>query len=77
MNKKFLILSICSFIFSFTIHTFTYFLYHYYTADGFSTVWHEEPLKPFVTLLFGIWGTLFLFSGVTFLLVSIIFNGRK
>ena len=77
MNKKFLILSVCSFILSFLIHTFTYFLYHYYSVDGFTSIWHEEPLKPFVTLLFGIWGTLFLFAGVMCLLISIIFNGRK
>jgi hypothetical protein len=43
---------------------FTYFLYHYYTAEGFGAVWQEEPFKPFITFLFGILATLFLFSGI-------------
>lgn len=77
MKKKFLILSACSYILSFSIHMFTYFLYHYYGVDGFRTVFQAEPYKPFVTLLFGIWGTLFLFASIMCLLIAIIFYNRK
>lgn len=77
MKKKFLILSACSFILSFSIHMFTYFLYHYYGAGGFDTIFHVEPYKPFVTLLFGFLGTLFLFASIMCLLIAIIFYNRK
>ncbi len=73
MKKKFLILSVSSFILFVLIQIFTYFLYHYYTAGGFGNVFHAEPYKPFVTILFGILGTLFLFSAIISLLISIIF----
>jgi hypothetical protein len=39
----------------------------------FSAQWQPEPGKPFITLLFGIWGVTFLFASVMSLLVSWIF----
>ena len=73
MKRKFIILSVSSFILFVAIQVFTYFLYHYYTAGGFGTVFQTEPYKPFVTFLFGILGTLFLFSAIISLLISVIF----
>ena len=74
MNKKFCILSVSSFVLFILISIFTYFLYHYYTPNGFGTVLQTDPTKPFITFLFGILATLFLFSGIISLLIALIFN---
>ena len=73
MKKKFLAFSASSMTLSVLVFILTYFVFHYLTPDGFSSVWQTEPCKPFVTLLFGILGTLFLFSGVSAFLISLIF----
>ena len=74
MRKKCNILAACSFLTAVLIHTFTYFLYHYLSPEGgFSTVFQPTPAKPFVTLLFGIWGVTFLFAAVMSLLIGRIF----
>ena len=74
MRKKWNRLAVCSFAIALVIFVFTYFLYHYFGPDGsFGSVYQETPVKPFVTLLFGIWGVTFLFSSVTSFLVGQIF----
>ena len=74
MKKKCYLLSLCSFLVALAIYAFTYYLYHYISSDGsFDSVFHGSPAKPFVTLLFGIWGVTFLFASVMSLLVSWIF----
>lgn len=74
MKKKCFILSACSFILALGIFLFTFYIYHYATADGvFGPVWQCSAQKPFVTLLFGIWGVTFLFSSVMSLLIAFIF----
>ena len=78
MRKKFIILSVVSFALALAIFVFTFRLYHYGTADlTFSDIRHDEPEKPFITLLFGVWGTMFLFSGVMSLVIRIIFFNKK
>ena len=77
MKKKFLILSGISSIVSLAIFIFSYCLWHYYTENGFQTVWHEEPAKPLVTELFAELGVLFLFCGITSFLISLIFFSDK
>ncbi len=73
MKKKFLVFSACSLILSVLIFILTYFIFHYLTPDGFTSVLQTEPCKPFITLLFGILGALFLFSGISAFLISLIF----
>ena len=74
MKKKLYILSICTFFIALAIFVFTYFLYHYMGSDGqWLTVWQPTPGKPFVTLLFGIWGVMFLFSSVMSALSAVVF----
>ena len=74
MKKKLSLLSLVCFILSLVIFTWTFYLYHYLTVDFiFDTVWHAAPGKPFITLLFGIWGVTFLFASVMSLLISWIF----
>ena len=78
IKKKWIILSVCSFILALGIFVFTFHMYHHITADfTFSPVWQSAPQKPFVTLLFGVWGVTFLFSGVMSLLIGFIFFNDK
>ena len=78
MRKKCNILSLCSFIVSFVIFAFTYYLYHYVDVDcRFVPEFHDSPGKPFITLLFGVWGVMFLFSGVMSFLVGRIFFKKE
>ena len=78
IKKKCIILSVCSFILALGIFVFTFHMYHHLTADfSFSPVWQTTPQKPFLTLLFGIWGVMFLFSGVMSLLISFVFFNNK
>ena len=74
MKKKLSLLSLVCFVLSLVIFVRTFDIYHHLTADFvFSAQWQPEPGKPFVTLLFGIWGVTFLFASVMSLLVSWIF----
>ena len=46
--------------------------------DGsFVAAYQAAPAKPFITLLFGIWGVMFLFSGVISLVIGRIFCPKK
>ena len=74
MKKKFLILSVITFILALAIFAFSFFLYHFVGPNGeILSIPSAEPGKPMVTLLFGVWGTCFLFSSVMSLLVALIF----
>ena len=78
MRKKCNILALCSFVLALAIFTLSFFLYHYMLPDGsFTNVFQIQPGKPFVTLLFGIWGVTFLVSGVMSLLIGFIFFNDK
>ena len=79
MRKKWIILGILSFLIALAIFTFTFALFHYMSPEGgFSPVYQETPTKPFVTLLFGIWGVTFLFFSVISVLIGLIFySGKK
>ena len=78
MKKKFNRLSLVSFILALVIFGFTFALYHYMGPDGnFCNIWREEPVKPFVTFLFGIWGVTFLFGSVISLVIGNIFFSEK
>lgn len=78
MKKKCTALALWSFAIALAIYVFTYFVYHYMGPDGtWVTVFQEEPVKPFVTQLLGIWGVMFQFAGVMGLLVGRIFFSEK
>ena len=74
MRKKCNILGVCSFVIALVIFAFTYYLFHYIGGEG---AYHEEPIKPFVTLLFGIWGVMFLFASVMSFVVGRIFFAKE
>ncbi len=74
MRKKCNILALCSFALAVVILVITYFVFHYMGDDCcFSTVFHEEPEKPFVTFLLGMWGVMHHFAAVMLLLIGQIF----
>ena len=77
MRKKFLILSVISFLIALAIFVFTFYLFHYYGPDGFGKVYQVTPVKPFVTELFGIWGVCFLFASVMSFVVGLLFFNSK
>ena len=74
MKKKLLILSAISLLLALLIFIFSYIMYHYLGPDGlWYAEWHPTPGKPYVTLLFAIWGVMFLFSSVMCALIAFIF----
>ena len=78
MKKKLFTLSLCTFILAAAILVFSYFMYHYMGPNGvWSSVWNPTPGKPYVTLLFAIWGVNFLFASVMSALSAIILFPKK
>ncbi|MBE6020979.1 MAG: hypothetical protein E7228_04435 [Clostridiales bacterium] len=78
MKKKCYILALVSFVLAIAIFVFTYFFFHYLGSEGvFTSVFHEEPVKPYVTELLGEFGVMFLFTGTISLLIGKIFFSKK
>lgn len=77
MKKKFHILALCSFSLALFLFLVTYILFHHLSPTGFTAVPQTVPGKPFITMLFGIWGVLFLFAGCMSLLIGRIFFKEK
>lgn len=78
MNKnKFLKLSLYCLIISVIVFIINYFFYHFVTDEGISLTWNEEPGKPFVANLIGIFAVLFLFASVISLLIAYIFYPKE
>lgn len=78
MNKnKFLKLSLYCLIISVIVFIINYFFYHFVTDEGISFTWNEEPGKPFVANLIGIFAVLFLFASVISLLIAYIFYPKE
>ena len=78
MRRKCFVLGIVSFTISIAIYLFTYCLYHYLGPDGcFENVFQTTPVKPLLTLYFGIWGVMHQFAAVTSFLVGIIFFPKE
>lgn len=64
MKKKLLTLSSRCLVLALALLACAYFCFHYLTDSGFTTLWHPEAGKPFVTELVGDLGILFLFAGI-------------
>ena len=54
-----------------------YFFFHFVTDEGITFVWHAEAGKPFVTLLIGVLGILFLFVAAIALLSAFLFFEKE
>lgn len=76
MRKKFLKLSLVTLIIAVCVLAFSYYFFHYVTAEGFTLTWHKEAGKPFIADMLATFGVLFLFSGVMSLLIAFIFCDR-
>ena len=78
MRKKWNILAACSLIIALAIFLFTYVLFHHMMPNGsFVAAYQTAPAKPFITLLFGIWGVMFLFAAVISWVIGKIFYPKK
>ena len=77
MGKKLLRLSGISAFISVLIFVFNYFFFHYFGNGWFTSVYHEEPTKPFVADLIGQLGLHFLFLSLASLLVALICFPKK
>ena len=78
MRKKFRILALCSFVLATAIFLFTFYIFHHLTPEmTFTPDRLPEPGKPFITLLFGVWGTFFLFCSVISLVIGAVFFQNK
>ena len=72
MRKRFFKLSLAQLIAAAVVFVINYFVYHFVTIEGFTTVWQANPGKPFVSMLVGVLGTLLLFGAVTSALSALI-----
>ena len=78
MRKKFFIMSAVSFGIALIIYAFPYLLYLYLGTDcTFGLIYQSKPVKPLVTLYFGIWGVIHQFAAVTSLLIGFIFFPKE
>lgn len=73
MNKKNLLkLSLITFCISAFLLVFNYFFFHYFTSQGFTSEFHKEAQKPFVSNLIGQLAVLFLFFSIITLLIAVV-----
>ncbi|MBR2441535.1 MAG: hypothetical protein IKB20_00470 [Clostridia bacterium] len=54
-----------------------YFCFHFVTDEGITLVWHAEAGKPFVTILIGVFGVLFMFASAMSALIALVFVEKK
>jgi multisubunit Na+/H+ antiporter MnhB subunit len=79
MSKKNLLkLSLITAIIGVVVLFLAYFCFHFVTDEGITFVWHAEAGKPFVTILIGIFGVLFMWtSTISLILALICFKDKK
>ena len=71
-------LSIASFVIAFCIFLLSFYIYHFVRTDfSFTFIYKATPDRPYIVLLFGILGVLFLFSSIMSLVVKKIFFSEK
>ena len=77
MKKKFLTLSLITFIMSLVVFGLAFFIFHYVTDAGITFIYHAEAEKPFVANMVGIFGVLSFFTSVISLIIAFIFCKNK
>ena len=77
MRKKFIKLSLITFIVEVVFFVIAFFCFHYLTDQGFSTIWRAEADKPFVTEVLGDFAVLNIATSFISLLICFIFNDKK
>ena len=76
-RKSFLKLSLITFLVGGLFFVLAFFAFHYLTASGFSTVWHAEAEKPYVTELFGDFAILNVTVAFVSFLIYFLFSENK
>ena len=76
-RKNFLKLSLITFLVGVSFFVLAFFAFHYLTASGFSTVWHAEAEKPYVTELFGDFAILNVTVAFVSFLIYFLFSENK
>jgi hypothetical protein len=70
--------SLINLIIGIAVLLIAFFFFHFVTDSGITTVFQKEAGKPFVTLLIGIFGVLFVFaSAISALSALVFFDGTK
>ena len=69
--------SIITLVIGVLVLAISFFFFHFVTDEGISLIWHEEAGKPFVTLLIGIFGVLFVFASALSSLAALIFFEKE
>ena len=69
--------SIITLVIGVLVLAISFFFFHFVTDEGISLIWHEEAGKPFVTLLIGIFGVLFVFASALSSLTALIFFEKE
>ncbi len=79
MNKKTLLkFSLINLIIGLIVLIIAFFFFHFVTDSGITLIFQKEAGKPFVTLLIGIFGVLFIFaSAISFISALVFFNKDK
>lgn len=75
MKQKFKKLSSWCFLLAVVLFALSYVMFHFLTDSGFTTVWHPEAGKPFITEMVGDLSVLFFFSGILCRMIAGIFFG--
>ena len=70
-------LSLITFAVGVLFFAVAFFAFHYLTDSGFSTAWHAEAEKPFVTELFGDFGVLNITVSFVSLLIYFLFRENE
>ena len=76
-RKKFLQLSLITFLIGVFVLAVAYFFFHFVPVEGITLTWHPEAGKPFVTELIGNFAVLFLFASVMSLLIAFLFCEKE
>lgn len=76
-QKKLLIFAGITFGICIALGVMTYFFFHYYTDTGFVSVKQDEPGKPFMSYMFGVFTVLFLFTSVISLISAFVFKDKE
>ena len=77
MKKKFLKLSLITFIVGILFLVISFFTFHFVTDQGITLVWHEEAGKPFVTELIGDFAILNIATSFITLLIALVFFNEE
>ena len=75
-RKKLFKFSIITLIIGIAVLLLAFLFFHFVTDAGITLTWHKEAGKPFVSLLIGIFGVLFVFTSAISALIAAVFTEK-